>query len=325
MSKRILCVGLSAAAFWALGAAGQIGGYEIDFDTISAVGQGMFQRLAPEGLKEEYEVASGTEMREAVSGLMQAFAGESMAALAAQRENAKSLLGMMKAFPPLAGQAEWLENHLDFLEVASVLNGLEMAEKTKPQPTGKVTVGPGAAAAKRPSERATATKLFQAKVASKPVPKGAAAWKDAAKKAFREEGVPEALVWQAEVESAWNPSARSPAGAVGLYQFMKGTARENGLKTEPEDERLDGEKSARAAARYLKKLHGRFGDWSLALAGYNCGPARVGKLLKECGAEDFDGIAAKLPTETRLYVPKIDAVMQAREGVSLADLRGNGR
>jgi membrane-bound lytic murein transglycosylase D len=258
-------------------------------------------------------------MKAAVQGLMGAFAGESMAALAAQRENAKSLLGMMKAFPPLAGQAEWLENHLDFLEVASVLNGLEMAEKAKPA-TGKVTVGPGTAAAKG-KERALATKMFQTKVASKPVPKGAAAWKDVAKKAFREEGVPEALVWQAEVESAWNPSARSPAGAVGLYQFMKGTARENGLKTEPEDERLDGEKSARAAARYLKKLHGRFGDWALALAGYNCGPARVAKLLKECGATDFDGISAKLPTETRLYVPKIDAVMQAREGVGLADLK----
>jgi membrane-bound lytic murein transglycosylase D len=245
-----------------------------------------------------------------------------MAALAAQRENAKSLLGMMKAFPPLAGQAEWLENHLDFLEVASALNGLEMAEKGKQGPTGGGAGRPaGTAAAAKGKERAMATKIFQTKVASKPVPKGAAAWKDVAKKAFREEGVPEALVWQAEVESAWNPAARSPAGAVGLFQFMKGTARENGLKTEPEDERLDGEKSARAAARYLKKLHGRFGDWALALAGYNCGPARVAKLLKECGAEDFDGIAAKLPTETRLYVPKIDAVMQAREGVSLADLK----
>lgn len=311
-SKRIFGVGLAAATVWAGIAAGQIGGYEIDFDTISEVGQGVFQTLAPEGMQEEYEVASGAEMRESLQGLMGAFAGESMAALAAQRENAKSLLGLMKSFPPLAGQAEWLENHLDFLEVASVLTGLEAAEKAKPT-TGKVTVGP--------AQRATATKLFQRKVASKPVPKGAAAWKDVAKKAFREEGVPEALVWQAEVESAWNPAARSPAGAVGLYQFMKGTARENGLKTEPEDERLDGEKSARAAARYLKKLHGRFGDWALALAGYNCGPARVSKLLKECGAEDFDGIAAKLPTETRLYVPKIDAVMQAREGVSLADLK----
>ena len=312
-SKRIMGVGVVLAAVWAGGAAGQIGGYEIDFDTISAVGQGVFQALAPEGMQEEYEVASGAEMRESLQGLMGAFAGESMAALAAQRENAKSLLGMMKAFPPLAGQAEWLENHLDFLEVASALNGLEMAEKRKPVPTGTAAKG---------KERALATKMFQTKVASKPVPKGAAAWKDVAKKAFREEGVPEALVWQAEVESAWNPAARSPAGAVGLYQFMKGTARENGLKTEPEDERLDGEKSARAAARYLEKLYGRFGDWALALAGYNCGPARVAKLLKECEATDFDGIAAKLPTETRLYVPKIDAVMQAREKVSLADLRG---
>lgn len=318
-SKWILGVGLAAMTVWAGGAAGQIGGYEIDFDTISEVGQGVFQALAPEGMQEEYEVASGAEMRESLQGLMGAFAGESMAALAAQRENAKSLLGLMKSFPPLAGQAEWLENHLDFLEVASVLTGLEAAEKAKPTTTGKVTVGPGMVS--KGKERALATKMFQTKVASKPVPKGAAAWKDVAKKAFREEGVPEALVWQAEVESAWNPAARSPAGAVGLYQFMKGTARENGLKTEPQDERLDGEKSARAAARYLKKLHGRFGDWALALAGYNCGPARVSKLLKECGAEDFDGIAAKLPTETRLYVPKIDAVMQAREGVSLADLK----
>ena len=142
------------------------------------------------------------------------------------------------------------------------------------------------------------------------------------KRIFREAGLPEELVWQAEVESSWNPLARSPAGAAGLYQFMKPSAVENGLSVEPVDQRLDALLCAGAAARYLKKLHGRFGDWALALAAYNTGPGRVGKLLKETGGRTFGDIQPRLSAETKLYVPKIDALVRLREGKKLAELPG---
>ncbi len=81
------------------------------------------------------------------------------------------------------------------------------------------------------------------------------------------------------------------------------------------------EKNARAAARYLRQLHGRFGDWRLAFAAYNAGETRVAALLKKHQARTFDEIAAYLPSETQLYVPKIEATLRKREGVTLADLK----
>ena len=133
-------------------------------------------------------------------------------------------------------------------------------------------------------------------------------------------GVPEALVWQAEAESSFNPAAKSPVGARGLFQFMPATAKEYGLVLEPDDERLDPAKSAAAAARYLAVLHRRFGDWALALAAYNCGPARLSKALAKTGGKTFADVQSSLPAETRLYVPKIDALLQIREHTALASL-----
>ena len=138
--------------------------------------------------------------------------------------------------------------------------------------------------------------------------------------AFAAEGVPRELVWLAEVESLFNPRARSPAGAKGLFQLMPVTAKSLGLPLLPLDQRTNPEASARAAAVYLKKLHARFGDWPLALAAYNAGEGRVAQILKACEAKDFAGIADRLPAETRLYVPKVLATVQVRSGVAPADL-----
>ena len=99
------------------------------------------------------------------------------------------------------------------------------------------------------------------------------------KPVFADEQAPSELVWIAEVESSFDPQARSPAGAAGLFQLMPATARRFGLKTWPLDQRLNPEKSARAAAKYLDYLHGRFKDWRLALAAYNAGEGTVQKLL----------------------------------------------
>ena len=128
------------------------------------------------------------------------------------------------------------------------------------------------------------------------------------------------FVWLAEVESSFNPDAKSPAGASGLYQFMPATAGRFGLSLSPKDERLDPRKSARAAAQYLAILHRKFGDWQLALAAYNAGEGRVGRLLKSTGGTTFDDIAMQLPAETRMYIPKMRAVVQVREGVDLRTL-----
>jgi membrane-bound lytic murein transglycosylase D len=96
---------------------------------------------------------------------------------------------------------------------------------------------------------------------------------------------------------------------------MPETARSLGLSTFVPDQRTDPEKSARAAARYLRMLHGKFGSWSLALAAYNAGEGRVSRTLATRKAKDFAGIATALPAETRMYVPKVYALIETRAGV----------
>lgn len=108
------------------------------------------------------------------------------------------------------------------------------------------------------------------------------------------------------IESALNPVAVSRAGATGLWQFMLATAQGEGLEVNSVvDERRDPYRSSDAAARYLKKLYDIFGDWSLAIASYNCGPGNVTKAIRRAGfnAKDFWAIYPYLPSETRGYVP----------------------
>jgi membrane-bound lytic murein transglycosylase D len=102
---------------------------------------------------------------------------------------------------------------------------------------------------------------------------------------------------------------------------MPATARTLSLSTRPRDERLQPEKNARAAAKYLRYLYGRFGDWRLALAAYNVGETRVHNLLKRQKARTFDAIAGRLPAETQMYVPKVEATLRLREGRTLGDLK----
>jgi membrane-bound lytic murein transglycosylase D len=131
---------------------------------------------------------------------------------------------------------------------------------------------------------------------------------------FRAEGLPLDLAYVPLVESAFKPTALSRAKAKGIWQFMRGTALENGLKHDWYiDERAEPEKATRAAARYLKTLHEMFdGDWHLALASYNGGPGRVQRAMKRSGRSDFWKLSAStryLPRETRDYVPLILAAI----------------
>ena len=107
------------------------------------------------------------------------------------------------------------------------------------------------------------------------------------------------------IESALNPSAVSRAGAVGLWQFMITTGKQYGLEvTSLIDERRDPIKASYAAAHYLKDLYDIFGDWSLAIASYNCGPNNVRKAISRAGGvKDYWQIYPYLPQETRGYVP----------------------
>lgn len=107
------------------------------------------------------------------------------------------------------------------------------------------------------------------------------------------------------IESALNPGATSKVGAVGLWQFMIPTGKAYGLDvTSLVDERRDPIKSSYAAARYLKDLYQIFGDWTLVIASYNCGPGNVNKAIKRAGgSKDYWQIFPYLPKETRGYVP----------------------
>lgn len=130
---------------------------------------------------------------------------------------------------------------------------------------------------------------------------------------FRAEGLPLDLAYVPLIESAFKPTALSRAKARGVWQFMRGTALENGLKADWYiDERADPEKATVAAAKYLKTLYGMFEDWHLALASYNGGPGRMQRALTRSRQNDFwllTGNKRYLPRETRDYVPMILAAV----------------
>ena len=131
---------------------------------------------------------------------------------------------------------------------------------------------------------------------------------------FQAEGLPLDLAYLPMVESAFKANALSRVSARGMWQFMLGTAKENGLDQDWfVDERADPEKATRAAAQYLKTLNGMFdGDWEFTLASYNAGPGRLMKAEKLSKKDSFWDISAStryLPRETREYVPMVMAAI----------------
>lgn len=118
-------------------------------------------------------------------------------------------------------------------------------------------------------------------------------------------GLPLELKYLPVIESALNPKATSHAGAAGLWQFMVATGKQYGLQINSLiDERRDPIKSSYAAAHYLKDLYNIFGDWSLVIAAYNCGPENINKAIHRAdGQADYWKIYPYLPRETRGYVP----------------------
>ena len=119
-------------------------------------------------------------------------------------------------------------------------------------------------------------------------------------------GLPMELKYLPIIESALNPTAVSRVGATGLWQFMLVTANGLGLEVNSlVDQRRDPYASSEVAAIYLKELYDMFGDWSLAIAAYNCGPGNINKALRRAGGgkKDFWEIYPLLPAQTRGYFP----------------------
>ena len=132
-------------------------------------------------------------------------------------------------------------------------------------------------------------------------------------KKLKEYNLPDELKYLSIIESALNPRATSRARAVGLWQFMSATGRYMGLNNDWYiDERMDPEKSTDAACRYLAQLYGMFGDWQLVLAAYNSGPGTVRNAIRRSGyKKNFWEVYARLPRETKSYVPQFIAIIYA--------------
>jgi membrane-bound lytic murein transglycosylase D len=126
---------------------------------------------------------------------------------------------------------------------------------------------------------------------------------------FAEEGLPPELMLLSLPESGLNPTARSWAKAVGLWQFMKATGAQYGLRSNYwYDERRDFEKATRAAARHMKDLYAEFNDWHLVFVAYNAGGGWVRRGIRRSGSSDYWEMRHRLPRETRNYVPQYIAV-----------------
>ncbi len=126
-----------------------------------------------------------------------------------------------------------------------------------------------------------------------------------------EEGVPQELIYLAQAESGFLPRAVSRMRATGMWQFIKDTGHLYGLEQSVHsDDRLDPEKATRAAARHLRDLYKHFGDWNLAMAGFNCGPVCVDRAVQRTGYADYWELSRlnALPHETQMYVPLILAI-----------------
>ncbi len=133
-------------------------------------------------------------------------------------------------------------------------------------------------------------------------------------KILAEHGMPDELKYLSLIESGLDPRVISRAGAGGLWQFMRATGREFGLKQDRFiDERFDPVKSTEAACRYLKQLYTIFGDWEMALASYNCGPGNIRRAIRRTGKDTFWGVYHALPKETRNYVPQFVAMVYLME------------
>ena len=266
------------------------------------LGQELFETHAPAELQAELRYPSRAEWDAFAARLQTALATGSLADLAAFLPEARAALAAIEQFPELATYGEWLRDRIDYVAAAATIT-------QAPPPL----VAP-------PPEEVPHLDLWLGRMATRREPAAARRYVSDLAEVFTQNQLPAALVWIAEVESSFNPTARSPVGALGLFQLMPATAEELGLRLRPFDERANPRRNTRAAATYLEQLHARFGSWPLALAAYNAGPGRVSRTLRAQDASTYAAIAESLPAETRMYVPKVLATLAHRAGARLPDL-----
>lgn len=307
----------------------------------------LWSDYAPEAVKAEYELMPREEWISLFELLSAAGAQQDLRQFADFAPATREALSAVRELPEFAELTDWLGARLDEMELASEYL-ITPAPPLPPDPAPPHAPAPLPPSAPTPTpapspdappaapvlppkvevEPLPATSVSQVplldewltRLKARPEPSRAATYLPVARAAFAAALLPPELVWLAETESAFNPRARSPVGAKGLFQLMPATARSLGLSLWPRDERADPKRSAEAAAAYLHQLYQRFGDWPLTLAAYNAGEGRVARTLAAHGARDFASIADKLPSETRLYVPKVLATVQTRTGVSPSGL-----
>jgi uracil-DNA glycosylase family 4 len=241
--------------------------------------------------------------------------GDYVVDLAALQQTAATVLPLLEQHPETRPYAAWLKTRMDYFEVA------EQFRASQPPPK----IEPGRPYQPAPNPEPSRQRLVWQKQLEKcPLAKEAESLPARLKPVFVAQKVPAELVWLAAVESSFDPAARSPVGAVGLFQLMPQTASSLGLSLRPTDERLNPERNAAAAAKYLRTLHSQFKDWRLALAAYNAGAGKVHGLLTRYRAKTFDQVAVHLPAETQMYVPKVEATILRRTGAVLSKLPAPG-
>ncbi|MSP25214.1 MAG: LysM peptidoglycan-binding domain-containing protein [Myxococcales bacterium] len=153
-------------------------------------------------------------------------------------------------------------------------------------------------------------------------------YQDMVQEQLREWHLPEDLIWVAMIESGFDPRAKSPAGAVGLWQFMRATGGVYGLSVNRySDDRKNPVVATRAAAHHLRDLYQRFGAWDLAFAAYNMGYEQLLSAIDRAGTSDFNELAMRraIPSETANYVPKIVAAALVSNNLELygfGDVKG---
>lgn len=283
---------------------------EVDWDAV----MNSAQQWANENLDDDVLKALQNVDREKVEDFLnnyqQYLNGDYVLDMAQVKDAATTILPILDAHEETQPYAAWLRARLDYFEAAD-----EMQSAVPPP-----TPGTNAPVRINPSFKSE-QEIWIRKVNPRPWPKAAVELVPKLKPIFAAEQVPPELVWVAEVESDFDANARSPKGALGMFQLMPQTAKNMGLSLWPRDQRRQLDASGHAAAKYLRELHHHFGDWRLAVAAYNCGEGTVQKSLQRYHATRYDEIATHLPAETQMYVPKVEAIIRHREGRELEKLK----
>lgn len=317
VSKSLVVATLVVAA--AMGAENDAEEEGISLDALYETGRALFDQFAPPEIKEQFEFPTKEQWDEFAGRLNGALQDEDLAGLAEYLPDAKAALLALRALPGYEDYAGWLQERIDYIEAAKDAAATEPErDLTKNEKDAPAPVRPKEPAPSPAPKRGAIPHydLWLERMIERPVPPNASKLLPVVRAAFEAEGVAPEIAWLAEAESTFNPNAKSPVGAKGLFQFMPETAKGLGLSTFLPDERTHPEKSARAAAKYLRELYGKFGDWPLAFAAYNAGEGRVRRLLNKHQATTFAGIASALPSETRMYVPKVCATIAVRAGMT---------